>query len=59
MNKATSAITVITMEIFNNLKRDVELIEAIYGNANGLIMAEMAIKRALTEYNLIHPVINI
>src|SRR5690606_37049452 len=46
-NKATSAMTIITMEIFNNLKRDVDLIEDICGNANGLIMAEMAIKRAL------------
>ena len=53
-NNATTAMTMITMEIFNNLKRDVDLVEAIYGNANGLITAKMAIKRALTEYNLIN-----
>jgi len=41
------------MEIFNNLKRDVDLIEAIYGNAFGLITAKMAIKQALTEYSFI------
>ena len=52
-NKATSAITIITMETFNNLKRDVDLIEAIYGNAFGLITAKMAIKQALTEYSFI------
>ena len=57
-NKATSAITIITMDIFNNLKRDGELIEAIYAMQTGLIMAKMAIKRALTEYNLIYRLIS-